>query len=281
MESSKKNTYIIAAVVLVAIIAAIYFLFIAKRGAQQIQSQNNQGSEVKQITDIEQAKRPYITLTPTSDGAEIIISVKNMSAFDRIEYELTYQADNPTSLGTKIERGATGTDINTKDPEYKKSILLGTASKGTRSPDTGITDGVLSMHMFIGGTEYDSDTNWDLIQAGAIATTISDRSNNINLKLPSLGKNYWIILADTLGIPAGGSFDVKKVVLPVYGAFSIADFTNPATLTLKTNSTSPSLYAYNPKDSSWQKVNSQYSGSDKTLTASIGSFAAFVVVSSK
>lgn len=281
MESSKKNTYIIAAAVLVAIIAAIYFLFIAKKGAQQIQSQTEQGSEVKQITDIEQSKRPYVTLTPTSDGAEIIISVKNMSAFDRIEYELTYQADNPTAPGSKIERGATGTDINTKDQEYKKSMLLGTASRGIRSPDTGITDGVLSMHMFKGSTQYDSNTNWDLIQAGAVATTISDRSNIISLKMPSLGKNYWIILADTLGVPLGGSFDIKNVALPVYGAFSIASFTSPATLTLKTSAVSPSLFAFNPKDSSWQKVDSKYSESTKALTASVSNFAAFAVVSSK
>ncbi len=283
MDQSKKNTYVIAAVVFVALLVGIYFLFIFKKGPNQIKSPDNQtASDVKQITDIELAKRPYVTLTPTSDGAEVIISIENMGAFDRIEYELTYQADNPTSPGTKIERGATGTDINTKDAKYKKDILLGTASRGVRNPDTGITDGQLALHMFKGDTQYDSQTPWDLIQAGAVSTSISDRTSSFTLKIPSLGKNYWIILADTLGIPKGGSFDVKNVALPVYGAFSIAPtFPSAANLTLKSGATSPTLFAYNLADQTWQKVDSSYSSASKALTATVNNFATFVVVSSK
>lgn len=278
MDPSKKNTYITAAIVLVALVVGIYFLFIFKGGAKQLKSQSDQATDVRQITDIELAKRPYVTLTPTADGAEIIISIENMGNFDRIEYELTYQADNPTSPGTKIQRGATGTDINTKDAKYKKDILLGTASRGVKSPDTGITDGKLSLHLFKGSTQYDSDSSWDMIQAGATAETIADRSSNISLKLPTLGKNYWVILADTVGIPKGGSFDVKNVALPVYGAFSIAGaFSQPASLTLKTDIAAPTLYAFTLADSSWKKIDSKYSASDKTLTASINSFATFVV----
>ncbi|MDO8487575.1 MAG: hypothetical protein Q7S45_04725 [Candidatus Curtissbacteria bacterium] len=282
MDQSKKNTYVIAAVVFVALLVGIYFLFIFKKGPSQIKSQDNQATDVKQITDIELAKRPYITLTPTSDGAEVIISIENMGAFDRIEYELTYQADNPTSPGTKIERGATGTDINTKDPKYKKDILLGTASRGVRNPDTGVTEGKLALHMFKGDTQYDSQTPWDLVSAGLAAASISDRGNNITLKLPALGKNYWIILADTLGIPKGGTFDVKNVTLPVYGAFSIAPtFPSPVNLTLKSGAASPTLFAYNLADQTWQKVDSTYASASKTLTATINNFATFVVTGSK
>ncbi len=282
MDRTARKKYIAAAIVLIALLAGIYFLFIFKKGPNQIKSQGNQASDVKQITDIELAKRPYVTLTPTADGAEIIISIENMGAFDRIEYELTYQADNPTSPGTKIERGATGTDINTKDSKYKKDILLGTASRGVKNPDRGITEGKLSLHLFKGDTQYDSNSPWDLVQAGATAATISDRSANISLKLPALGKNYWIILADTVGVPKGGSFDVKNVSLPVYGAFSIAStFPTPADITIKTEAKNPSLFAYNLADSSWQKVDSQYSASSKALTASVNGFATFVIVSSK
>src|SRR5207248_1546412 len=102
-----------------------------------------------------------------------------------------------------------------------KDLLLGTASRGVKNPDTGITDGKLALHLFKGDTEYDSDSQWDLIQAGQTAATLADRGGNFTFKLPSLGKNYWIILADTVGVPTGGSFDIKNVKLPVYGAFSI------------------------------------------------------------
>lgn len=275
-----KNTYIIAGVVLVALLVGIYFLFIFKKGPRELKPQDQSASEVKQITDIELSKRPYVTLTPTVDGAEIIISIENMGEFDNIEYELTYQADNPTSPGTKIQRGSTGTDINTKDAKYKKDMLLGTASRGVKSPDTGITDGMLSLHMFKGDIQYDSQTPWDLVQAGATATAIADRSDNISLKLPALGKNYWIILADTLGVPSGSAFDIKKVSLPIYGAFSVAPaFKSPATLTLKSDSQKPQLWAYGIADAKWNKLEPK--PGDITLSAAVSSFATFVVVSSK
>lgn len=282
MDQSKKNKYIIAAVVFVALLLGIYFLFIFKKSPGQIKPRGVESGEVAEITDIELAKRPYVTLTPTSDGAEIIISIENMAAFDRIEYELTYQADNPTSPGTKIQRGATGTDINTKDPKYKKSILLGTASRGVRNPDTGVTDGILSLHMIKGDTQYDSQTPWDLVRAGAAGTAVSDRSGNITLKIPPLGKNYWLILSDTVGVPQGGTFTIENVTLPVYGVFSVApSFKSSATVTIKSTSEKSSLFAFTSQENKWQEIKSQYLPSAKSLTANVSGLATFVVVSSK
>ena len=103
MEPSKKSTYIIAAVAFIILATAIYFLFIFQKGEAKIKPEEFAG-EVKDVSELEVAKRPYVTLTPTGDGAEIIISVENMSFFDKIEYELTYQADNPQVPGEKIER---------------------------------------------------------------------------------------------------------------------------------------------------------------------------------
>lgn len=282
MEQSKKNTYIIAAIVFIFLIVGIYFLFFFHKTPKRIAKEESTASEVKQITDLELSKRPYVTLTPTADGAEIIISIENMAAFDRLEYELTYEADNPTTPGTKVLRGSTGADINAKEPKYKTSILLGTASRGVRSPDTGITDGKLTLHMFKGDTEYLSETPWDLFQIGQTASTVTDKSANFSLEVPTLGKYYWLILADTVGIPQGGTFDLKNVALPAYGLFSVAPtFQSPSTLTLKTDAQSPSLFAYSTQESTWTKLDSKYLESSKTLTADIENFATFVVVSAK
>src|SRR3989338_10789750 len=110
MEQSKKSTYIIAAIAFIILAAAIYFLFIFQKGEKKIKPEEFAG-EVKDVAEPELARRPYVTLTPTGDGAEIIISVENMSFFDKIEYELTYLTDNPQVTCEKIERGATGTDV--------------------------------------------------------------------------------------------------------------------------------------------------------------------------
>lgn len=274
---SKKSTYIIAGVFFVVLILGIYFLFVFKAGPKQIKPKEFTYGEVKQLADIEIAKRPYVTLTPTSDGAEIIISIENMDFFEKIEYEMTYQADNPTAPDTKIQRGATGTGINTKEQKYKTSVLLGTASRGVRSPDTGIVDGKLALHLFKGEDEYVSESNWDLAKLGLKAGALDSRDGNFKLQIPGLGKDYWVILADTIGVPKGGEFELKKVQLPVYGVFSIAgDFSAPGPMSIKG---SGDLYLQNHQDSSWQKLNSSQQGD--VVESKVTTFGTFVLVSSK
>ena len=279
MEPSKKSTYIIAAAAFIILAAAIYFLFIFQKGEKKIKPEEFAG-EVKDVAELELARRPYVTLTPTGDGAEIIISVENMSFFDKIEYELTYQADNPQIPGEKIERGATGTDVNTKDGKYKKSMLLGTASRGTRSPDTGVTDGVLTMHMTKGDIEYLSESKWDLFEAGATVRSIADRDDTFKVENLSLGKNYWIIIADTVGFPSNSPYDLTSALLPAKGVFSIApEFSKSAKLTinLKDDPKNPKLYSFR-EDIKWQGREMDYDSSQKTITAPIGFFASFVIV---
>ena len=279
MDKSKKSTYIVAAITFVILLVGIYFLFIFKKVPGQIKPKDFTSGELKQISDIDITKRPYVSLTPTADGAEIIISIENMADFDGIEYELTYQADNPTAAGTKIQRGATGTDVNTKDQKYKKSILLGTASRGVRSPDRGVEDGKLTMHLFKGEQEYLSETDWNLSQIGLKSAALENRDGNFKLEIPGLGKDYWVILSDTIGVPLNAKFDLKKVQFPIYGAFSIAgDFTKEGTLTIKSKA-GDELYSYSQQDSAWQKLETSDAADD--LTAKVSSFATFAVVSSK
>src|SRR3989338_6512455 len=194
---------------------------------------------------------------------------------------MTYLADNPQVSGEKIERGATGTDVNTKDEKYKKSILLGTASRGTLSPDTSVTDGVLTMHLAKGDVEYLSESKWDLFEAGATVRSITDRDNTFQIENLSLGKNYWIIIADTVGLPPNSPPDLASAVLPTKGVFSIApEFSKSAKLTinLKDDLKNPKLYNFR-EDIKWQEREINYDSAKKVITASIGFFAAFVITS--
>lgn len=281
--SSKKNIYIIAAAALFLIIAAVYFLFIFHRVPGGSKSYETSG-EVKEVSEIPIEKRPYVTLTPTSDGAEIIISIENMAEFDRIEYELTYLADNPQIAGEKLERGATGVDINTKDAKYKKSILLGTASKGVRSPDRGIADGKLTMHSFKGETEYLSETKWDIMEVGTEPMNLSAFGGDVTIRVPKFDKNYWVIIADTVGLPRSAEFDYEDAILPSFGIFSIAPkFTRSADLMIKISGevSAPILYAWDNNDAKWQEIDVKFDDSQKAISAHVESFATFVPVSSQ
>lgn len=280
MDKSKKNTYIIAAISLFIIAAAVYFLFIFQKSPKEINVTEGSGF-VEDIKSIEISKRPFITLTPTADGAEIIISIENMGHFNKIDFELTYLADNPQIAGEKIQRGSTGSVVNTADAKFKKSLLLGTASKGVRSPDTGISEGKLTLHLFKDDTEYNSETNWDRYEVGLASRQISDQSGKFLLNVPKLGKNYWVIIADTVGVPPNAKFEGNEAVLPVYGTFSIAPgFSTSANLSIKLEGSENNLqlYNYNVQDSTWQSLESNFQ--DNSLTAKVDSFATFVVVSS-
>jgi len=279
MNNSKKSTYIVATISLLVIIVAIYFLFIFQKSPNKIESDNS-SSFVEDIQSIDIDKRPFVTLTPTADGAEIIISIEKMGEFDSMEYELTYQADNPQISGEKIERGSVESDIDTSQDKYKKSLLLGTASRGVRSPDTGIIDGRLKLHMYKGDTEFVSQSNWDRFQIGTTGGEIPDYAGVFLLDVPRLNKNHWVIIADTVGVPPNASFDPNKVLLPVYGTYSIAEgFLTPATLSIQTEQTQVQLFAYDLKDSSWQELDSTFENG--AISAQVDSFATFVIVSSQ
>lgn len=277
MPKSKKNLYIIASAAFVLIIAAIYFLFIFQKSPQS-RGIDRSAFETKPISDIEIANRPYVTLTPTATGAEIIISMENMTDFDNIEYELTYLADNPQIPGEKIKRGATGVDIDTKSAKYKKSILLGTASRGVSNPDKGIEDGRLILHLFKGSTEYQSETPWYLLEAGLSTKEVATPSGELAVTLPSLTKDYFILLAETVGVPPNGEFNIKNVQLPVYGIFSIIPkFTPQAELSIKTTTNDAQIHAFNLQEEKWSEVETVSNGS--MLSAKIDNFATFVIVS--
>lgn len=280
MDPAQKKKYIAAGVSFVVIAIVVYFLFIFQKGPDKFKSDDGAG-EIKDVSEISLKDKPYVTLTPTTDGAEIIVSIENMSFFDNIEYELTYLADNPQIAGEKIQRGSTGTDLNTKDPKYKKSILLGTASKGTRSPDRGITDGKLTMHLIKGEAEYLSKTEWNLFETGGTQATVKDQAGNVEVDIPAtLGKIYWVILADTVGVPPTFDKDILTVATPIYGTFSVAPkFTKGASLTIKINkdATDAQLHLYS-QEGKWstEEVKVQ----NKTITTTITNHATFVVTTS-
>lgn len=286
MDPVQKKKYAVAALSFVVIAAAVYFLFIFQAGPKELKRGEQEG-ELKDISEIQLKDKPYITLTPTADGAEIIISIENMSYFDNIEYDLTYNADNPQKPGEKIPRGSTNSGgINTKDEKFKTSLLLGTASRGVRSPDRGIVDGKLTLRLFKGDAVYESETEWNLFEIGSAKTTITLQQEQIKLEVPqTLGKTYWVILADTVGIPPSFDKDVTTIIPPVFGTFSIAPkFSKSLSLSLKLEGITENsqIHIFSAQDNKWERVDSpKFDSATGTISTAVTSFATFVVTSSE
>ncbi|OGD87963.1 hypothetical protein A2870_02635 [Candidatus Curtissbacteria bacterium RIFCSPHIGHO2_01_FULL_41_11] len=284
LTGANKKKYIIAAISLVVILAAVYFLFIFTKGAKSIKPQDSSG-EVKSLSDVEIGKRPFVTLTPASEGAEIIISIENMSYWDGITYDLTYDTERSGISGT-INQGVIGSDVNTKDPIYKKALLLGTASRGVRNadntPDHIVTNGKLNMTLTKDEIEYNSETPWLIDYVGSKSKSFKDASGNFQFQVPLFGKDYWVIVADTVGVPPDTKdFDTKKTISPLYGVFAVTpDFPKPANISIKVDkdASNSALWTYSHADGKWQKQDSKYDSAAKTVTAAVSNFATFVVV---
>ena len=97
----------------------------------------------------------------------------------------------------------------------------------------------------------------------------------------TLGKTYWVILSDTVGIVPTFDKDPASVVTPVWGTFSVAPkFTKNATLTLELGDLGqkPQIHLYT-QDGKWETKDLKAEGD--AYTYSLNSFATFVVTSSK
>ncbi|HSX18880.1 MAG TPA: hypothetical protein VLE91_01965 [Candidatus Saccharimonadales bacterium] len=284
ITKKNRNTYILAAASFVVILVAIYFLFVFHKAPKGIKKSDS-GNQLQDLSQVDLKNKPYITLTPTPEGAELILSIENMSYFDKIEYELTYLADNPQVPGEKIQRGSTGSDVNTKDPKYKKDMLLGTASKGVKSPDRGITDGKLTLHLTKGDTEYQSDSQWYMVEIGSKPITVTDANNTVSLDVPAtLGKTYWMVLADTISVPPTYDHDIKSTITPIWGTFSVAPKFSKnieVKIKLQQDAAKPVIHAFNLQESKWSDPQTNYSASDKTVSTSTDTFQTFVVESTK
>lgn len=104
-----------------------------------------QGGGVLEIADKD---KPYISLTPTSDGHWLNLKVAKLpSIISAVEYELIYNAvDN----GSEIEKGVSGTikgqDVTTT---LERKLLLGTESctSGCKYKyDDGVIGGTISIN---------------------------------------------------------------------------------------------------------------------------------------
>ena len=128
-----KTKYIAAGIAFIFIILAIYFLFIRQQSEGKIKTQEN-ANIVKNVSDVDVGKRPYITLVPTSDGAEIIISIEKMSDFEKIEYDLPYLEVTP-KVPVKKLKGAQQVRILTRKMKNTKSRFFSEqAQKGLEVP---------------------------------------------------------------------------------------------------------------------------------------------------
>ena len=176
--------------------------------------------------------RPYVTLTPRTDGREFTIEISRIKNAQKIEYELVY-------LSNDLSRGVIGSvDVKGKE-KISRNLLLGTCSKNVCRYDENVTEGTLTVRFRSseGVRKFTSDFH---LQRGDEILSSLDEQFSLRGRF---SRNTYYLTMETIGLP--GEIEDEVSAGP-YGVFTNGQAT-PSAVSLGTNT---SIYFWDGQE--WQ-----------------------------
>jgi len=257
----KKNYIVILVIIGIVLILGGGFLFWRSRRTKELPTLEPEGVLIE--TTLEE--RPYITLTPSSDGHWLTINVTRIQDADSLEYELLYNTAS----------GATQGSINTVrlkgETSYSKRILLGSESSGHYKFDEGVTQGSLTVRLRGGKGTRKFVTDFHLQQEEDELTLI-DGNFSIEGSFPKA--NFYVTMM-VAGLP--GDFEGEVIAGPYEalssGAKTVED--GQVKITLAEESETAKLYSWS--GTTWVEEEAEIE--DKTISTDISSLATFIIAS--
>jgi len=209
------------------------------------------------IVEVSLKERPFVSLTPSSDGHWLTINVSRIKEATTLEYELLYNTASGAMQGS----------INTVSLEgrtsYSKRILLGSESSGNYKYDQGVEEGSLTVKLRGLGGLRKSVSQFHLQRGEKLLTSLD---GNFEFTATSLPSGYFVTMS-TIGLPAAVEGEVLGQPYAVFPSGS-STIQGIVSLTPDGQQTGFDLYAWNGQ--TWQKT-----------TGSVGQLGTFVAVVSK
>lgn len=258
----KKNLVIVLIVIFVLLVLGGGLFFIKnKKAKESLLTREPEGV----LIETPLKERPYITLTPSSDGHWLTIEVSRIREANILEYELLYN----TAGGAT--QGSIGTVRLKRKASYSKKILLGSESSGHYKFDEGVTQGTLTVRLRGEEGTRKFVTDFHFQQGDEELTSID---NNFFLE-GTFPKSIFYLTMSAIGLP--GDFSGEVLAGP-YEAFSSGSKTvksGQIKLTLSEELEGAKLYSWSGTE--WEEVEAQVE--DKTISASISLLTTFIVAS--
>lgn len=164
------------------------------------------------LTEIAFADRPFASLTPTSDGHYINLTIDKIKLAKAVslDYELLY------SLPDGRTQGVPGTVDLKGESKFERKLLLGSESSGKFRYDDGVEDGSLTIRLrdAKGKLLAKFSTKFHLQSSDQILTSIDQ---NFSYKLDKKPKGMYFITMETFGVMDSS---VSSVESGPYGIFS-------------------------------------------------------------
>lgn len=143
---NKKILIAVIAIILVVITTVIIIASSSKK-KEKVKDSSLDESTVSEELILEDSQKPYISITPQSDGYRLDIKITNIPSFIiKMEYDLIYTAQDGN---LEIEKGIGGTTEITNST-FERELLLGTESctNGCKYKyDEGVTGGTLILNL--------------------------------------------------------------------------------------------------------------------------------------
>ena len=218
--------YPVSKIVLPILLSLIFLVLVFRFVGIGANSESNDITEGESadIRDLDAKDRPYVGLVPRADGHALILTVTNHQNFSSHDFEILYQAGN-------LQQGSIG-QIDLTKSAYKTEITLGACSKGVCRYDDDVKTGSLKLNGVKNKKQFIATIPFVLEKITPEASNIIGPVGTLDIEIPSgsVTNDYYVLLAETLGVPIPvGNLKGQTVAI-----FSIAPKLNrPAVIKLK------------------------------------------------
>ena len=258
----KKLVVILGVVVLAFLIGAVVWFVRGRQTEEEIVPSKPEGVLIETALE----ERPYITLTPSSDGHWLTVDVSRIRDADSLEYELLYN-----TIGGATQGSISSFELKGKST-YSKKILLGSESSGNYKYDEGVTQGTLTIRLRGGEGTRKFVSDFHLQKGDEDLTSIDEK---VTLE-GSFSSSAFYLTMSTAGLP--GDFEGEVIVGPYEVFTSVTSKVKGGELTMSLEEgQAGQLYSWS--GSAWEEEESEVE--DGVLTAEITSLTTFIVASQK
>ncbi len=230
--------YLELVLLLLGIISIVVVLFfVNKKNTPEVQNQEEESA----LLDVPLKDRPFVSLTPTSDGHYLKLRIENMSKLgSSLDYELLYETKE------KVTQGVPGT-VDIKDKSFfETDLLLGSESSGKFRYDEGVEVGKLTLKFRNAEGKLLSKFETEFhMQKGVDTLTSIDGVLKIKLSKSSPKGTYFVTM-QTVGLP---SFNPANIVSGPYGIFASGRFQ----VENEVLESGAEIYRWDEESKSWSK----------------------------
>ncbi|MBU0974624.1 hypothetical protein KKD03_02900 [Patescibacteria group bacterium] len=265
LKTPNKKVLVIVGVLLLAVGIGIFAKSKSKTTVVIEEPKLKKTKITEPLNIIDVGDRPYIVISPNSDGKNITIAVNTVKKdSSAVDYELEYQAGS-------LLQGVFGSIELGKLPASTKQLLGSCSAGGACTYHKDVTGGHLTTR-FNGSENYALKSEWKYIENKESGDALSSRDAKFQISSPKLESVRLAVVFNSPGYPEKLS---GKVVSDPYSLQTIPTVTGTATLTMRAMEEGE-LVIMGWNGSQWTEFTGTVEG--KSVTAEVELMELYVVV---